>query len=206
MCSLIGAALRLEPDIRISGAATDVNKALDLIKTRHSNVVLVSTNLPNNGTLTLVQAARSVSSAKILVVGLAEVEEVILHYIEAGASGYVFEEDSIDMLVKNIRVVHSGEALVSPEVAATLIARVAELAALRPLPAPRTNGSYDLTPREAEVLDLIGEGLSNQEIADRLVIEVGTVKNHVHSILQKLEVDSRQDAAKFSNGHSRYSL
>jgi DNA-binding NarL/FixJ family response regulator len=77
------------------------------------------------------------------------------------------------------------------------VSRITELTEVRPIPEYRyrLDEVADLTPREQEVLDLIGEGLSNQEIADRLVIEVGTVKNHVHSILQKLDVGDRDEAA-----------
>ncbi|MEJ2559624.1 MAG: response regulator transcription factor [Anaerolineae bacterium] len=122
---------------------------------------------------------------------------MILRYIEAGAAGYVLREDAVDDLLKNIRAVHSGEALASPEMTAALLAHIAELSELRPPNEYDSQEFADITPRESEVLDLIAEGLSNQEIANRLVIELGTVKNHVHSILQKLDVGSRQDAAMY---------
>jgi DNA-binding NarL/FixJ family response regulator len=202
-CNLIAAALRQEPDVRVTGLANSSQEVLGLLEQCPCDVVLVSTNLSDSGALDLIQALRSVSPAKILVVGLADVEEVILRYVEAGASGYVFEEDALASLVSNIRAVHSDEALVSPELAAMLMARLSELALQRSLPLPYFNTSFDLTPREEEVLDLIGGGLSNQEIAERLVIEVGTVKNHVHSILKKLDVNSRHDAARHWNGASK---
>lgn len=96
-----------------------------------------------------------------------------------------------------MRAVQSGEALVSPNIAAALMSRVSELAQLFADVESGLNEAADLTPRECEILGLIGQGLTNQEIADRLVIEVGTVKNHVHSILQKLEVGNRRDAAAY---------
>ena len=202
--NLIAAALRREPDMRVTGSADSPHEALGLLKQCPCDVVLVSTNLSDSGALDLIRALRSVSSAKILVVGLADTEEVILRYIEAGASGYVFEEDALASLLRNIRAVQSGEALVSPELAAILMARLSELALQRSAPWPPFNTSFDLTPREEEVLDLIGNGLSNQEIAKLLVIEVGTVKNHVHSILKKLDVNSRHDAARHRNGVSNF--
>jgi DNA-binding NarL/FixJ family response regulator len=200
MCSLVAAALRSEPGIRVSGSAIDVDEALNALRSQPCDIVLVSTNLPDFGALRLVEELKTVCSAKALVFGVAEMEEIVLRYIEAGASGCVFGEDSVDDLLTNIRAIHNGEAHISPELAASLIARLAELAALRPSASLKSNSSQELTPREEEVLDLIGRGLSNQEIANYLVIEVGTVKNHVHSILQKLDVNSRQDAAKYWNG------
>jgi DNA-binding NarL/FixJ family response regulator len=197
ICSVIAAVLKEAPDIHAVGSATGVDEALDLLRASDCDVVLVSTNLPNDGALELTQAVKGDSPVKVLVMGLVESEEVILRYIEAGAAGYVLREDAVDDLLKNIRAVYSGEALVSPEIAAALFAHIAELVEPRSAMGPGTDEPAGLTPREREVLDLVGEGLSNREIADRLVIEVGTVKNHVHSILQKLDVSSRHDAAAY---------
>jgi DNA-binding NarL/FixJ family response regulator len=196
VCSVTAAALKHERDIRVVGLTTDVDRALDLIWKCSCDVILASVNLANDGVLKLIRGAKAFSSVKVLVVGFAKAEEeFILRYIEAGAAGYVLEEDSVEDLLKNIRAAYNGEALVSPEVAAAMISRIAELAKPYSTTEPGMDEVTDLTPREREVLDLIGEGLSNQEIAVRLVIEVGTVKNHVHNILRKLDVSSRQAAA-----------
>ena len=195
--SVMAAALRDESDIHIAGITSRLEVALDSINRGGCNVVLVSTNLSDDGALRLVEAVKK--SVKVLVIGLPDSHEVVLRYIEAGASGYVLRSESLDELLRNIRAAHSDKALVSPDVAAVLIARISELADILPDTPPRENVLTDLTDREREVLDLIGQGLSNQEIADRLVIELGTVKNHVHSVLQKLDVDSRHDAAVYWN-------
>jgi two-component system nitrate/nitrite response regulator NarL len=131
------------------------------------------------------------------VLGLTESSAQVLQYAQAGAAGYVLKDDSVEDLVRRIRAACDDKALVSPEVAAALMARLAQLAHRVPETEATGDGRSDLTPRELEVLRLISDGLSNQQIADHLVIEVGTVKNHVHSILQKLEVKSRQEAAEY---------
>jgi len=198
ICSVMTAALEGEPDIQVVGSATSVDEAFNLARSGNCDVVLVRNNLPNDGALELTQALRGdVSSLRVLITGVAEQEEIILRYIEAGAAGYVLSNESLTELMENIRAVHRGEALVSPEIAGTLVSHIAKLTEVRPIPEYRyrLDQVADLTPREQEVLDLIGEGLSNQEIADRLVIEVGTAKNHVHSILQKLDASDRHDAA-----------
>jgi DNA-binding NarL/FixJ family response regulator len=197
MCSVTATALKHEPDMRVVGLATDADEALDLIWTCNCDLVLANVNVPNDGALKLIRGAKALSSVKVLVMGLTKTEEVILRYIEAGAAGYVLGDDSVEDLLKNIRAVYNGEALVSPEVAAAMISRIAELARPYSTIEPGMDEVTELTPREREVLDLIGAGLSNQEIAVRLVIEVGTVKNHVHNILRKLDVSSRQDAAVY---------
>jgi DNA-binding NarL/FixJ family response regulator len=195
MCEVIAAVLEDEPDIDVVDSATTVEDALQ--RASHCDVMLVSTRLPANATLELTrEVAESNLPAKILILGLAESELEILRYVEAGAAGYVLQDDSVEELLSNIRAVQSGQAIVSPEIAGALVARVAELAQLFD-DAFAIDTSADLTPREREVLQLVGQGLTNREIADRLVIEVGTVKNHVHSILDKLNVSSRRDAAAY---------
>jgi DNA-binding NarL/FixJ family response regulator len=161
------------------------------------DVLLVSTRLPDHGALRLLDALAELESpARVLVLGLAESEQEILRYVEAGAAGYVLQDDSVDELLANIRAVHSGKAIVSPEIAGALVTRVAELSQVFE-DAYAIDSSAQLTPREREVLQLIGQGMTNREIAERLVIELGTVKNHVHSILDKLNVSSRRDAAAY---------
>lgn len=194
--NVIASVLEDESDIEVVGRAAPVDEALALAK--ESDVVLVSTRLPDNGALKLTSAiAEADPSVKVLVLGLGESKERVLRYVEAGADGYVLKNDSVDDLLRHIRAAQRGKALVSPKIAAALMSRVTELAQLFAEIESGISESADLTPREREILELIGQGLTNQEIADRLVIEVGTVKNHVHSILQKLDVSSRQDAASY---------
>jgi RNA polymerase sigma factor (sigma-70 family) len=194
--NVIASVLEDEPDIEVVGRAASVDEALALAT--ESDVVLVSTRLPDNGALKLTSAvAEADPSVKVLVMGLGESKGRVLRYVEAGADGYVLKNDSVDDLLEHIRAAQKGKALVSPKIAAALMTRVTELAQLFADIESGINEAIDLTPREREILELIGQGLTNQEIADRLVIEVGTVKNHVHSILQKLDVSSRQDAASY---------
>ena len=120
-----------------------------------------------------------------------------MRYIEAGALGYVLRTDSVAELLHNIRAAFKENALVSPSVAAALMARIAELSEKLTDLGVDASDYEELTPREKEILNYIAAGLTNQEIADLLVIEVGTVKNHVHNILNKLNVHSRQDAAAY---------
>lgn len=196
--NVIAAVLRNEPDMEVIGTATD--PAETLAQVSRCDMVLMGTSLPDHGAIELTRAVvRANPSVKVIALGLAESETDILPHIEAGAVGYVLMEDSVDGLLKTIRTVHSGEAHLSPEIAVALIARVAQLAELSQAEgaAPRlpAEAPPDLTPREREVLGLIGEGLNNAEISERLAIELGTVKTHVHNILKKLNVGSREAAA-----------
>jgi two-component system NarL family response regulator len=196
VCNVIASVLEDEPDIAVVGRATSAEEALAQLD--EADVALVSTRLPDDSALTLTESVVERDPAtKIVVLGLRESEQTILQYVEAGADGYVLRDNSVDKLLENIRAADDEEALISPDVAYALMSRVTELAQLFSDVEAGIDQPVDLTPREREVLDLIAEGLTNKEIAERLYIEVGTVKNHVHSILQKLDVSSREDAAAY---------
>jgi two-component system NarL family response regulator len=193
-CNVITAVLEDEADLTVVGCATTVGGAL--AHAPDCDVALVGTSLGNPGSLELVrQLKERAPAAKVLMLGLTESEEQVLPYIQAGAAGYVLPEDSVDDLITRIRVAHEDRALISPEIAAALMTRLNEWAQ-RVQDGPGGKGT-ELTPRELQVLKLIAQDYTNQEIADELVIEVGTVKNHVHNILRKLDVNSREDAAAY---------
>lgn len=198
MCNVITAALEDEPDIRVVGCATNVEEALRKAQQADLDVILVSTRMANDGALMLTKAlTEEMSQVNVLLLGLTENKERVLRYIEAGATGYVTKDDSVDDLVEKIRALRDEKVHVSPVIAAALIERLSELAQMFASLESSVMEEAGLTPRELEVLDLIGKGRTNQEIADQLVIEVGTVKNHVHSILDKLNVSSRSEAASY---------
>lgn len=196
MCEVIAASLKSDPTIEVVGCATTLEEAQAIGP--HCDVILVSSALPNGGALAVTRAFKSFPSVAVVVLGLPESEPAILPFIEAGAVGYVCRENSADELLETVRSVSAGEARVSPAVAAALIARMSELADW----VKQSNGALEgcetranLTERECQVLALVAEGCSNQEIAQQLTIELGTVKNHVHNILRKLNVASREEAA-----------
>jgi DNA-binding NarL/FixJ family response regulator len=196
MCHMLAALLEDESDVEVVGCATTVKEALGQIQ--NCDMILVNSALPDQGALTLSRAVTRLDPAvKVLVVGLSEVEPAVLEYIEAGAAGFVLREDSTEALLKHIRSAHRDAALISPRIAAALMSRINELANWVPEQEQQRSNLEELTPRERQVLFLVGQGLSNKEIAEQLYIQPGTVKNHVHNIFKKLNVNSRQDAAAF---------
>lgn len=198
ICSLIASVLSEESDIYVIGYATNVEEALSKLERSNCNMILVAATLPDNGALELTKAvAERKSAVKVLVIGLPESENMILQYVAAGASGYVLQDVPVEKLLDNVRAVYDDKAIISPSVAAALMNRITELAQISSQTQVDPEAVHELTPREREVLDLIGQEATNQEIADKLFIEVGTVKNHVHSILKKLDVSSREEAASY---------
>lgn len=197
ICEVIATVLRAEADIEVAGCATNIDEAVACLPV--TDVVLVNTTLHNDASARLIRTLRKLApKVKIVVMGLARSQHAILQCIEAGVSGYVLKDSSLEELLKNVRAAYNNEALVSPPIAAALMSYVAELVGFDPANEGDLCAPQSLTRREREVLNLVQQGLTNQEIAESLVIELGTVKNHVHNILRKLNVNSRRDAVHVS--------
>ena len=197
VCDSLRTALDNVDDVYVVGCATRAEELHFLLP--HGNVVLMGTELEDASALDMMNEIRLTHpQLKVLIIGLDDNPDVILRHIEAGAAGYILQDESIVDMVEKLHAASEEKAIISPSVAAAMMDRLAHLANLdTPLAylEAREVQLNELTSREEEVLGLINEGLSNQEIADRLYIECGTVKNHVHKILKKLDVNNRQEAA-----------
>jgi two-component system NarL family response regulator len=194
--NMLVSLLEDDPDIEVVSTATDVDEVLS--EKANFDMLLVSASLPDNGAMTLVNALSGPEHEKqIIVLGMTESKTQILKFIEAGADGYVLKEHSVEELIERIHVTAEDKAVVSPKVAEAIMERLATLSDLFSEVEEVIQDPIDLTPREMEVLELIADGLTNREIAKELHIELGTVKNHVHSILQKLDVNNRKEAAAY---------
>jgi len=173
-----------------------MDAALACVSLGNIDILLLSTRLPEQGSLKLVNTLIEIApQVKVVVMGISDERTRVLQYVEAGANGYVLEGNSLADLLATIRATHDGDAIISPKIASALIERIAELARSFTKIGSLPPGDNVLTEREIEVLELIGQNLTNQDIAEHLVIELGTVKNHVHSILSKLGVERREEAA-----------
>ncbi|MFZ6030175.1 MAG: response regulator [Chloroflexota bacterium] len=198
MCNILTAALSDEPDIEVVGYATSTEEALDKIQKFKADMVLTSSHLPECGALHLVESISSrVPSTQVLILGITEKRERVLQFVEAGASGYVTKDSTMDDLLNTIRATHHGTAVASPQITAALIERLSDYAQMFSGVESSVIENAALTPREIDVLELLGRNFTNQQIAEQLIIEVGTVKNHVHSILNKLNVNTREEAAAY---------
>jgi DNA-binding NarL/FixJ family response regulator len=177
-------------DIRVAGVAASHRAAVPALLARPVDVILLDTTLPDAD-----DALRELGAPdqKVVVLGVVEREEDVIGWAEKGAAGYVSRDGSSDDLTATIRTVARDGTLFPPQMVAALLRRLAARAAASTR-AANAPGEL-LTPRERQVADLIGEGLSNKEIAQRLCIELPTVKNHVHNILRKLECSRRGQAA-----------
>jgi DNA-binding NarL/FixJ family response regulator len=171
--------------------ASDLASMAMAIDRQAPKVILL--NLASADSRALLVAAREASPAsRVVVIGVREddVDEIVT-CADLGVAGYHLRSEPVERLLKLIVSVDAGESLCSPRVAAIIMARLSALVAGQ-VPTTRV---VDLTPREVQILSLIDLGLSNREIADRLRIEIHTVKHHVHNLLNKCGVRRRADAA-----------
>jgi two-component system, NarL family, nitrate/nitrite response regulator NarL len=173
--------------------AADASAALAALTSVHPDAVLL--NMATVGAAAVLASMLQVApELKVVALGVREVEEELVAFAEAGVAGYLLRGQSLAELTEVVQSVARGETLCTPRTTAALLRRVATLAAGRH-PVAHDPGPDHLTAREREILLLIDQGLSNKEIARRLSIEVRTVKNHVHNILEKLQVHRRGEAA-----------
>ena len=199
IANIFASVLEDEPDLEVAGCVATFEDALEFIQANKVHVALVSAGLPDQDALMLTRTIMECSpSTRVLILGLSEENQHdTLRYIEAGAAGYILKDSSLHELIEVIRLAQKGEAHVSTRMAGAMMERLFRRARMFSAVENKMDGDVRLTSRELEVLQFIGEGLTNQEIATRLVVEVGTVKNHVHRILEKLNVSSRQEAASY---------
>lgn len=196
--NVLASALEDAEDIQITGYTSSQEEALQFLQDNPVDVVLISSRLPGNGATELIHAMQSQDEdLHFVVVGISENRETILHYVEAGASGYVAKDSGIEDLLATIRLTDQNMAVLPPTITSALMERLTEYAEIFSDLEMGVIEKAGLTDRELEILGCLGKKLSNQEIADQLFIEVGTVKNHVHSILDKLKVNSRNEAATY---------
>jgi DNA-binding NarL/FixJ family response regulator len=168
---------------------------LALLAARPFDVLLVGFDLPGVADL-IRRAAAHFPAVRAVLLGSVGEEEEIVACLEAGARGYVRREQSLADLLAAISRVAAGEIVVTPEIAHRLFGRLGELG--RQNRRRRRLEFLDLTAREIQILDLIAQGLRNQEIADRLYLSVHTVKNHVHNMLERLGLTQRAEAVQYA--------
>ncbi|MBQ0862842.1 response regulator [Streptomyces smyrnaeus] len=188
--------LQTQDDIEVAGEAADGHEALTQAAALAPDVVLMDIRMPRmDGVEATSRLTAAGPSPRVLILTTYDLDEYVFGALRAGASGFLLKDASRDRLLEAIHVVHDGEALLSPSITRRMIEDYASRAQpLRP-PSELMNG---LTPRERETLLLVARGLSNPEIAARLVVTEATVKSHVGSMFAKLQLRDRAQAVVFA--------
>ena len=192
----LAGSLGRDDRFEVAAVAAGVEEARAALERVETDVILVDARMPQGVDIVRGLAAAA-PQVKLVALAVPEVEGEVMAFVEAGASAYVTVDGSVEDLASVVQSVERGEVLCSPGMAAGLFRRVAVLSRDRQLDPI----DEKLTARELDVLRLIEEGLSNKEIAAELSIELPTVKNHVHRILEKLHVHRRSEAAARARRH-----
>lgn len=188
--------LDLEDGFEVVGEASDRQEAVDRTLVLRPDVVLIDVQMPRvDGVAATAQITAALPATRVIILTTFDYDQYVFDGIKAGARGYLLKDTPASALLAAIRRVHAGESIIQPSVAARMIAEFTRL--------HNADGGKDasseyepLSERERDVLRLLSDGLSNKEIAARLVLADGTVKNHVSTILDKLHAANRTQAAR----------
>lgn len=184
--------LDLEDGFAVVGEAGDGQQAIIQALALRPDIVLMDVQMPRmNGVEATAQIAAALPDTRVIILTTFDYDEYVFDGIKAGARGYLLKDTPADELLNAIRRVHAGESIIQPSIATRMIAEFSQRRTAPQLP------EYEaLSEREHDVLHLLTDGLSNKEIAGRLVLAEGTVKNHVSTILDKLHAANRTQAVR----------
>ena len=186
--------LELQEDVLVVGEAGDGQEAVEMVHQLNPNVVLMDLVMPRLDGISATRQVKSLDSdIKVIALTSFTEDDKVFPAIQAGASSYLLKDVSPEDLVEAIRAVYRGEARLHPDIARKLMEQVARRTA-----PTRESPMENVTERELEVIDLVAQGRSNQEIAKELVISEKTVKTHISNILSKLQLEDRTQLAIYA--------
>jgi len=194
----IAAVLANEESLEVVGEASDGLEAIEKAKEIAPDVILMDLNMPRCSGLDAIQALQAeMPQVNILVLTVSEMEADLFAAVKFGATGYILKKAEPEELIHAILHIARGGVIVSPLMATKLLTEFKDLTAgveRKPI----ENAGADLSPREGEVLELVAQGATNKEIANSLFISENTVKTHLRSIMEKLHLANRSQAAAYA--------
>ncbi len=191
------AMLKKQHDIQIVTAAGNKRNTIEKIAQLKPDIVLLDLGLRNRNSLTVVEVVKKdFPDAKVIVMDLAPVPGDVNLFVQAGAAGFLLKDASSDDFLFAIRAVAEGEQILPPNLNDSLFSEIVDQALKRG--EGKLKEAVRMTKREREVIGLVGDGLSNKEIGQKLRVSNFTIKSHIHNILQKLELHTRLEVANYS--------
>lgn len=193
----IHSILKAHKDIVIIAASGDGKHTLLKIKELKPNVILLDLGLRSQNSLHVVEIVKKdFPDAKIIVMDLAPVQADILQYVKAGANGFILKDASLNEFLITIRTVAEGSTVLPPLLVDSLFSQIVDHAVREGK--TKLKEAVRMTAREREVIVLLGEGLTNKEIAQKIHVSTYTVKSHIHNIMEKLALHTRLEIANYS--------
>jgi DNA-binding NarL/FixJ family response regulator len=194
--------LGLMPDVEILGSASDGEEAIALVQRLAPQVVLMDLRMPRvDGVEATLRISEGHPQTKVVVLTTYADDHTVIQALRAGACGFLTKDATSEQIREALGAAVRGEAAIDPAVQHHLVNSIARTAPLRWAPPDQSRLPDDLTPREAEVLSLIAEGLSNSEIAERLTVSEATVKSHVNHLYTKTGARDRAQAVAYAYRH-----
>ena len=189
--------LKPHKDIVIIAATGDGKNTLLRIKQLKPNIVLLDLGLRNQNSLHVVEIVKKdFPEAKVIVMDLAPVQADILQYVKAGANGFILKDASLNEFLITIRSVAEGSTVLPPLLVDSLFSQIVDHAVKEGK--PQLKEAARMTKREREVIEYLGEGMSNKEIGQKIRVSTYTVKSHIHNIMEKLALHTRLEIANYS--------
>ena len=189
--------LRKQPDMNVVETVGNGENILAIMKKQKPDVLLLDLGLRSRSSLNLVKLVKkNFSGTKIIIMDLIPLQADVLEFVQAGVSGFILKDATVNDFLKTIRSVARGFQILPPNLTGSLFSQIVEHA----LNGSRVSGIIDsvrMTKREKQVIELISEGHTNKEIAQELHLSTYTVKSHVHNILEKLALSTRVQIAKY---------
>jgi len=200
----ITAMIKEQPDLKVVAALGTSENILKKINTLKPNVTLLDLGLRSQNSLQVVKSVKkNFSGVKIIVMDLVPVQEEVFEFVQAGVSGFILKDASVDDFLRTIRSVAGGNKVLPPHLTGSLFSQIVEHAVSGPKKFSLIK-SVRMTKREKQVIELIADGLTNKEIAQKLHLSTYTVKSHVHNILEKLALHTRVQIAKYAHTTEGY--
>lgn len=188
--------LSVKPNIAIIGTAKDGREVLELMKKERADVILMDIRMPEmDGVVCTKIIKERYPDTKIIILTTFDDDEFVFSALKYGASGYLLKGISIDELDKAIQTVHNGGAMINPEIASKVVELFSEMAQSNYDITIEAHNVHDLTDAEWEIVKLVGRGMSNKEIAEKVSLSEGTVRNYISTILSKLGLRDRTQLA-----------
>ncbi len=184
--------LEMDESFMVIGEASNGQEAVDLYIKLRPDIVLMDIQMPViNGVEAIKKILELDKEAKIIILTTFDDDEYVYEGLKSGALGYILKDSSIEKLSESIKVIYQGGALIEPSITKKILSEISKIEKVQK---QKEELIEELSAREKEILSLIAKGFSNSEIADKLFLSVGTVKNYVTNILQKLEAKDRTEA------------
>jgi len=200
----ITAMLEEQSDLKVVAALGTSENIIQKINSLKPNIVLLDLGLRGQNSLQIVKSVKkSFSITKIIVMDLVPVHEEILEFVQAGVSGFILKDATVDDFLRTIRSVALGNKVLPPHLTGSLFSQIVEHA-VNGAEKSKLIESVRMTKRERQVIELIADGLTNKEIANKLHLSTFTVKSHVHNILEKLALHTRVQIARYAHTTEGY--